>query len=143
MWTVRCATTGSRSSTGTPAGVRIAGRSDDRGDPARGADRGYDHRPRVRRKVDGRVDRHGPLGRDLARLTRPLRASRRPDCAVGLRAHAGTGRLTLGQTARGGKPVGTRPTGISPSIHCAGYAAGQSPLSICMQERPRTQRSGS
>ena len=58
--------------------VRHPGREDDRGDPPVRPPRGRAHRSGVRGKVDGGADRPGAQRPHRARITRPVRTSRRP-----------------------------------------------------------------
>ena len=71
--------------------LRHPRRADHRGDPPRRPHRGHAHRPGLRGQVDGRADRHGPIGRDPGRLAGALRPPRRPAGAVRLRSVPGLG----------------------------------------------------
>ena len=81
--------------------LRHPRRDDRRRDPPRRSHRGHAHRSGLRREVDGRTDRHGPIGRDPGRLAGAVRPPRRPAGAVGLRLGARAG---LTETVRSGRP---------------------------------------
>ena len=90
-------------------------RTDDRGDPARRADRGHAHRPGVRGQVDGRADRHDPLG-EIPAGSRVLYAHLGGQPALSAYAHTGLAwRSRIAVIRRRSAPRCTVPAPIVPA----------------------------